>query len=141
MLFASAIANGRPIKVFNYGRHRRSFTYIDDVVEGLIGVLDRPPTGNPQWNAQLPDPASSTAPFRLLNIGSSESVELLDFVGALEASLGRKAEIELLPMQPGDVPESHADCSEIERLTGRAPQVPVEVGVPRFVEWYRNHYG
>jgi len=140
-LFTRAILAGEPIKVFNHGKHRRSFTYIDDIVEGVVGVLDRPPTGNEEWNAQLPDPASSRAPYRLVNVGSSESVELLRYVEVLEQCLGRKAEIELLPMQAGDVPESHADCSDIEKLTGRLPQIGVEVGVPRFVEWYRNHYG
>lgn len=140
-LFTRAILAGEPIQLFNHGQHRRSFTYIDDIVDGVVGVLDRPPAGDASWNPLTPDPASSRAPYRLLNIGGSESVELLRYVDVLERCLGRKAQVERLPLQPGDVPDSHADCAEIEALTGARPQVSVEEGVPRFVEWYRQYHG
>jgi UDP-glucuronate 4-epimerase len=139
--FADAIVKGEPIPLFNHGRHRRSFTYIDDIVEGVVGVLDRPPTANPAWDAAAADPATSAAPYRVLNIGSEQSVELLRYVEILEACLGRTAIREMLPLQPGDVPDSAADVRELFELVGYVPKVTVETGVAAFVEWYRRYYG
>jgi UDP-glucuronate 4-epimerase len=139
--FADAIRKGESIPLFNHGRHRRSFTYIDDIVEGVVRVLDRPPAPDPGWDAAAADPATSSAPYRLLNIGSEESVELLRYVEILEACLGRTAIREMLPLQPGDVPDSAADVGELFKLVGYAPQVTVETGVAAFVDWYRGYYG
>ena len=139
--FADAIVKGEPIPLFNHGRHRRSFTYIDDIVEGVVRVLDRPPTPDPAWDAAAADPATSSAPYRLLNIGSERSVELLRYVEILEACLGKTAIREMLPLQPGDVPDSAADVSELFRLVGYAPEVTVDDGVAAFVAWYRGYYG
>jgi UDP-glucuronate 4-epimerase len=140
-LFTKAILAGEPLKVYNHGRHTRSFTYIDDIVEGIVRVVDQPAQPNPAWDAMQPDPASSLAPHRIYNIGSRQRVHLLRYIEMLEECLGRKAELELLPLQPGDVPDTEADCSALETLTGYAPQVTVEQGVPRFVAWYREFYG
>jgi UDP-glucuronate 4-epimerase len=140
-LFTRAILAGEPLKVFNHGRHRRSFTYVDDIVEGVVRSLDQPPAANPDWNAAQPDPATSTAPYRLYNIGSPSTVELLRYIEVLEQSLGRRAVLEMLPLQAGDVPDTEADCTELARLTGYTPRVGVEEGVPRFVHWYRDYYG
>jgi UDP-glucuronate 4-epimerase len=139
--FADAILKGEPIPLFNHGRHRRSFTYIDDIVEGVVRVLDKPPTPDPTWDAAVADPATSAAPYRLLNIGSEHSVELLRYVEILEACLGRTAIREMLPLQPGDVPDSEADVSELFRLVGYAPVVTVDHGIAAFVDWYRAYYG
>ena len=139
--FADAIVKGEPIPLFNYGRHRRSFTFIDDIVDGVVRLLDLPPTANPGWDAADPDPANSAAPYRLLNIGSEQSVELLRFVEILETCLGRTALREMLPLQPGDVPDSAADVSELFNLVGYTPKVTVETGVAAFVDWYRDYYG
>jgi UDP-glucuronate 4-epimerase len=125
-LFAHAIMNGEPIKVFNHGRMKRAFTYVDDVVDGVLRVAERPPNGSP--------------PYRLYNIGNQQGVDLLRFIEVLEESLGRKAHKVFLPMQPGDVPETSADVEDLVRDTGFAPSVPVEVGVARFAEWYRSYY-
>src|ERR1700754_3119600 len=141
-LFTRAILSGEPIKVFNHGRHQRSFTYIDDIVEGVIRSLDRPPTVDSGWNAMDPDPSSSgVAPFRLFNIGNEQPVELLAYIRRLEQCLGREAIMDLLPLQPGDVPDTAADVSELRQATGYAPQVSVEEGVERFVRWYRDYHG
>jgi UDP-glucuronate 4-epimerase len=140
-LFTEAILAGRPIKVFNQGHMRRDFTYIDDVVEGVVRVSERTATGDPQWDGAHPDPAGSRAPFRLYNIGNSEPVDLMRVIAALEQALGRKAKIELLPMQPGDVPETYADVGDLARDVGFRPSTPIEEGVRRFVAWYCTHYG
>ncbi|WP_295588291.1 NAD-dependent epimerase [uncultured Lamprocystis sp.] len=138
--FTRAIIAGEPIDVFNYGKHRRDFTYIDDIVEGVIRVLDRVPQGNPEWSGEAPDAASSRAPFRLYNIGNNNPVELMEYIALLEQSLGLKAELNLLPLQPGDVPDTYADVSELVRDTGYHPNTSVADGVARFVAWYRDFY-
>jgi UDP-glucuronate 4-epimerase len=139
-LFTRAILAGEPIRVFNHGRHRRSFTYVDDIVEGIVRVLDQPPVGNPAWDGMAPDPASSLAPYRLFNIGNEQPVELLRYIEVLEACLGRKAQLELLPLQAGDVPDTEADVSALAAAVGYKPSVGVEEGVARFVAWYREYY-
>lgn len=139
-LFTKAILAGEPLKVFNHGRHKRSFTYIDDIVEGIVRTLDQPATPNAQWNGATPDSPTSQAPYRIFNIGSRTSVELLRYIEVLEQCLDRKASLELLPMQAGDVPESHADCTDLAVERGYEPKVTVEQGIPRFVEWYRGYY-
>ena len=133
------ILAGEPIPVFNHGRHKRSFTYIDDVVEGVIRTLDRVPAGDPDWNSDAPDPASSSAPFRLYNIGAEKQVELMRYIEVLEECLGRKAQMEMLPLQPGDVPDTMADVSDLEADVGYGPRVTVEEGVRAFVDWYRDY--
>lgn len=138
--FTRAILRGEPIEVFNYGRHRRDFTYIDDIVEGVIRVLDRVPQGNLDWSSATPDAASSRAPFRLYNIGNNNPVELMEYIAILEQNLGRKAQMNLLPLQPGDVPDTYADVSELVRDTGYHPKTSVTDGVARFVAWYRDFY-
>ena len=140
MIFARKILAGEPLDVFNYGRHRRDFTFIDDIVEGVVRVLAKPPIANPTWDAQTADPASSRASFRICNIGHSEPVELLYFIELLERALGRKAELNLLPMQPGDVENTFADMSDLEALVGYRPVVSIEQGVERFVDWYRSYH-
>ncbi|TAK39915.1 MAG: NAD-dependent epimerase [Lysobacteraceae bacterium] len=141
-LFTRAILEGKPIRVFNHGHHKRSFTYVDDVVEGVIRVLDRVPDRNPGWNGQRPDPATSgVAPYRLYNIGNEHPVELLRYIKVLEQCLGRKAEMEMLPLQPGDVPDTEADVGDLIANVNYRPTVPVETGVARFVDWYRGYYG
>ncbi len=139
-LFTRAILAGEPIDVFNYGHHRRDFTYIDDIVEGVIRVLDRVATPNPDWSSDAPDPATSRAPYRLYNIGSHRPVELMRYIEVLEDCLGRKAIRNLLPMQPGDVPDTYADVEALVRDVGYQPATPIEVGVARFVDWYREYY-
>lgn len=139
-LFTKAILEGNPIKVFNNGHHKRSFTFIDDIVEGVVHTLDRPPTGNEAWDGKHPDPATSKAPYRLFNIGNEQPVELLRYIEVLEACLGRKATMQLLPLQAGDVPDTEADVSELIEHIGYRPRVSVEEGVSRFVEWYREYY-
>lgn len=140
--FAKAISEGLPIKVFNHGKHKRSFTYIDDIVEGVIRTLDRAPGKNPDWNGLDPDPATSgVAPYRLYNIGHEQPVELLHFIRLLEKSLGREAIMEMLPLQPGDVPDTEADVSDLVESVGYRPRVTVEEGVARFAEWFRGYYG
>jgi UDP-glucuronate 4-epimerase len=138
--FTRAILEGRPLPVFNHGRHRRDFTYIDDIVEGVVRVLDRPAAPDPSWDPRSPDPAASAAPYRLYNIGAGRPVELLRYIEVLEAALGRKATLEMLDLQPGDVPDTEADVSELARDLGYQPSTPVETGVARFVEWYRPYY-
>jgi UDP-glucuronate 4-epimerase len=141
MIFASAIAEGRPIKLFNEGRHSRDFTYVDDIVEGVIRASDRPALPDPDWDPAIPDPATSSAPFRLYNIGNGAPVELADFIAALERALGRAAIRELLPLQPGDVPDTWADSGRLARAVNWRPATPVDEGVRRFVAWFRDWTG
>ena len=140
-LFTKAILSGEPIKVFNHGRHRRSFTYIDDIVEGVTRTLDKIPGRDPDWDGEAPDPASSgVAPYRIYNIGNEESVELLRYIQVLEACLGRKAIMEMLPLQAGDVPDTESDVSALAENVGYRPVVSVEEGVRNFVRWYRDYF-
>ena len=138
--FTKNIIEGRPIEVYNYGRHRRDFTYIDDIVQGIVKALDRVPAGDPDWDGSDPDPSTSSAPYRLYNIGSQQPVELMRYIEVLEGCLGRTAEKRLLPMQPGDVPDSWADVGDLVRDLGFRPATPVEEGVKRFVDWYVDYY-
>lgn len=140
-LFTRAIREGRPLALFNEGRMRRDFTYIDDAVEGVIRVLDRPARPDPAWDARHPDPVSSAAPYRIYNLGNSRAVDLLDVVETLESLLGRTAVRDLRPMQAGDVLETCADTSALERDIGFAPNTPLAEGLSRFVAWYRDYYG
>jgi UDP-glucuronate 4-epimerase len=140
-LFTDAILSGRPIDVFNHGDMRRDFTYIDDIVEGVVRVLDRPPAGDPSFDPMRPDPARSHAPYRVLNIGNSDPEPLMEFIAAIEAALGRTAEKRLLPLQDGDVPATEADTAELAALVGFRPRTDVREGVRRFVAWYRAYYG
>ncbi|MBV6413038.1 MAG: NAD-dependent epimerase [Xanthomonadales bacterium PRO6] len=139
-LFTKAILAGEPLKVFNHGRHKRSFTYVDDIVEGIVRVLDKPPAANSAWDSLIPDPATSAVPYRIFNIGSPSTVELLRYIELIEDSTGRKAALEMLPLQPGDVPDSEADCGALATAIDYVPCVQVEEGVPSFVRWYRKHY-
>jgi len=139
-LFTRAILAGKPIDVYNFGRMRRDFTYIDDIVEGVIRVTDHIATPNPHWSGDHPDPGTSAAPYRNYNIGNNQPVELLHLIGILENALGRKAEKNLMPMQPGDVPATFADVNDLVRDVGFQPATPIEEGVARFVEWYRGYY-
>lgn len=140
-LFTKAILAGEPIQVFNYGRHRRAFTYIDDIVEGVVRALDRVPAGSQDWDGMTADPATSSAPYRIFNVGSPETVELSRYIEVLERCLGKKAIVELLPLQAGDVPDTEADVGELMREVGYRPEVTVETGVARFVDWYRSYFG
>jgi UDP-glucuronate 4-epimerase len=139
-LFTRAILAGEPIQVFNHGRHKRSFTYIDDIVEGVVRALDRVAAPDPAWNGAVPDPATSSAPYRIYNIGNREPVELLRYIEVLEHCLGRKATMQMLPLQAGDVPDTEASVEDLVRDVGYSPTTPVEQGVARFVEWYRDYY-
>ena len=139
--FTRNILAGEPIEVFNHGRHRRDFTYIDDIVEGVVRTLDHPPAADPDWDATAPDPATSHAPYRILNIGNQAPMELERYIETLEKCLGRTAVRNLLPLQPGDVPDTSADIGDLAALTGYRPRTPIEEGVPRFVDWYREYYG
>ncbi|HPQ96645.1 MAG: NAD-dependent epimerase [Thiothrix sp.] len=140
-LFTRAILAGEKLNVFNYGRHKRDFTYIDDITEGIIRVLDRPAAGNPLWDGNHPDPGTSRAPWRVYNIGNQRPVELMDYIAAIENALGKKAAMNLLPLQPGDVPDTFADVEALVEDTGYRPSMSVEDGISRFVEWYRGYYG
>ena len=139
--FAKAIMAGEPIDVYNYGKHRRDFTYIDDIVEGVVRALDQAAAPNPEWQGDTPDPGSSTAPWRVYNIGSNSPVELLDYIEALESALGRSTTKNLLPMQPGDVPDTYADVDDLVADLGYRPSTPIEVGVAKFAEWFKSYYG
>jgi UDP-glucuronate 4-epimerase len=139
-LFTKAILKNEPIKVFNHGKMQRDFTYIDDIVEGVIRVMNRIPKANPDWSSDRPDPSSSCAPYRLYNIGNNQPVALMDFVKAIEAALGKKAQIEYLPLQPGDVPATYADVSDLMADTGFKPSTPVPQGIQQFVDWYLAYY-
>ncbi|EMS79261.1 NAD-dependent epimerase [Desulfotignum phosphitoxidans] len=140
-LFTKAILKNEPIKVFNHGKMQRDFTYIDDIVEGVIRVMNRIPEANPDWSSDRPDPSSSCAPYRLYNIGNNQPVALMDFVKAIETALGKKAQIEYLPLQPGDVPATYADVSDLMADTGFKPSTPVPRGIQQFVDWYLAYYG
>ena len=139
-LFTRAILAGQAIDVFNHGQMRRDFTYVDDIVEAVLRVSDRPPAADPAYSAENPHPAISDAPYRVFNIGNHQPVALLDFIGCLENHLGRTAEKRLLPMQPGDVPATYADTSALEKWIDFAPATPLDVGIGRFVDWYRRYY-
>ncbi len=140
-LFTKAILKNEPIKVFNHGKMQRDFTYIDDIVEGVIRVMNQVPVPNPEWSSDRPDPSSSCAPYRLYNIGNNQPVALMDFVKAIETALGKKATIEYLPLQPGDVPATYADVSDLISDTGFKPSTPVPQGIQQFVDWYLAYYG
>jgi len=137
--FARAIMNGEPITVFNHGRHRRDFTYIDDIVEGIIRVLDRPASPNPVWNSNNPDPASSSAPYRIYNIGNNNPVELMEYIEALESSIGKKAKKVFLPLQPGDVKDTYADVDDLNDQFDYKPSIGVKQGIQSFVNWYKEY--
>ena len=139
-LFTEAILKGESIKVFNYGKMKRDFTYIDDIVEGVIRVADRPATPNKDFDPMNPDPGSAKVPFKVYNIGNSSPVLLMDYIHAIEEGLGKKAKMELLPLQPGDVPASHADVSDLVRDTGYKPETTIENGVKAFTDWYLDYY-
>jgi len=139
--FTRAILEDRPIDVYNYGQMRRDFTYIDDVVEGLIRVIERVPRPDPNWNGEKPDCGSSSAPYRIYNIGNHNPVELGYFIEVLECKLGKKAKQNLLPLQDGDVPATYADVEDLARDVGFRPATPIEAGISRFVDWYREYYG
>jgi UDP-glucuronate 4-epimerase len=140
-LFTRNILEGKPIEVFNHGHHRRDFTYVDDIAEGVVRVAERPPQPDPKWRSDAPDPASSFAPFRLYNIGNNRPVELMRYIEVLEECLGRKAQKNFLPLQPGDVPETCADIDDLVRDVGYRPATPLEVGVKNFVDWFCGYYG
>jgi UDP-glucuronate 4-epimerase len=139
-LFTKNILAGKPIDVFNYGNHRRDFTYVDDIAQGVMRAADRVATANAEWNGDDPDPGTSKAPYRLYNIGNNQPVELGRYIECIERSLGRKAQKNLLPLQPGDVPDTFADIDDLVRDVGYRPATPVEVGVERFVRWYVEYY-
>jgi UDP-glucuronate 4-epimerase len=139
-IFTKAISDGRPIDVYNHGKMQRDFTYIDDIVTGILKVLDSPPEGDSSWTGKTPDPSRSRAPYRLYNIGNNSPVELMDFIDAIERSLGKEAKKNYLPMQPGDVPATWADVNDLEEDFGYKPSVPVQEGIERFVEWYLDFY-
>ncbi len=139
--FTRLILEGRPLDVYNFGKMRRDFTYIDDVVEGVVRIMSKPPSPDPSRKERGPDPAESAAPFRIFNIGRGEPVELLRFIEIIEGELGKKAIKNFLPHQPGDVTETFADTDDLTRITGFTPEVPLEEGIRRFVRWYREYYG
>ena len=139
--FTENIFNNLPIDVYHHGQHRRDFTYIDDIVAGVVKALDYIPQPNPDWRSDTPDPASSHAPFRIYNIGNQRPIQLLDYIAAIEACTGRKAQLNLLPMQPGDVAETYAEVDDLVRDVGYAPNTPIEQGIGKFIDWYRTYYG
>ncbi|PSB03047.1 NAD-dependent epimerase [Merismopedia glauca] len=140
-LFTKAIFEDRPIDVFNYGKMKRDFTYVDDIVAGVVKVLDNPAKVNPNWSGLDPDPATSMAPYRIYNIGNNQSVELGKFIEVLEQAIGKEAKKNFLPLQPGDVLETYADINDLAKAVDFKPQVPIEIGIPKFVDWYREYYG
>jgi len=139
-MFTKNILEGKPIDVFNFGQHKRDFTYIDDIVEGVIHTLDHVAEPNPDWNGDNPDSGTSKAPYRLYNIGNNQPVELMRFIEVLEKNLGKTAEKNFLPMQQGDVPATYANVDDLMRDVGYAPKTPIETGIARFVEWYKDYY-
>jgi len=139
-LFTEAILNDKPIKVFNYGKMKRDFTYIDDIIEGVVRVLNNPPQPNPNWDKTNPDPGTSSAPYKVYNIGNNNPVELMKFIETLEEKLGKKAEKKFLPMQDGDVPETYADIDDLVKDFGFKPSTSLNDGIERFVEWYKEYY-
>ena len=138
--FAQAITKGETIKVFNYGNHRRDFTYIDDIVEGVIRILDRPAPPNPEWSSENPDSATSSAPWRVYNIGNNNPVNLMDYINALEEALGKEAKKEFLPIQPGDVPDTYADVSDLVKEFDYKPDTSVKEGIANFAQWFKEYY-
>ena len=139
-IFTRKILSGQPIDVYNHGDHARDFTYIDDIVAGVVGMLDPTATSDPAWNGEAPDPSTSSAPYRIYNIGNNRPARLLDFIGAIEAATGRKAELNMLPMQPGDVHQTFADIGPIIEAIGFSPKTPLDVGIGKFADWYRSFY-
>jgi len=139
-MFTKNIIEGKPIDVFNNGKHRRDFTYIDDIVQGVIRTMDHTATPNPDWDPSRPDPGTSMAPYRLYNIGNQQPVELMRYIEVIEACVGKKAEMNMLPMQPGDVPDTWADTTALSDAVGYAPSTPIETGVRNFVDWYLDFY-
>ncbi|MGC1393079.1 MAG: NAD-dependent epimerase [Coleofasciculaceae cyanobacterium] len=139
-LFTKAILEGQPINVFNHGKMRRDFTYVDDIVEGVVRVLDKVPEANPNWSGDAPDPSSSNAPYKLYNIGNNQPIELMHFIEVLENCLGKKAEKNMLPLQPGDVLATYADVDDLVQDVGFKPNTSIETGVEKFVAWYREYY-
>jgi hypothetical protein len=140
-IFTKKILAGEPIDVFNSGQHSRDFTYIDDIVEGVVRILDRVAAPNPDWSGDDPDPASSTAPYRLYNIGNNQPVDLMDFIKCIEMALGKVAQKNMLPLQPGDVQATYADVDALVAEINFKPQTPIEVGIRRFIDWYKVYYG
>jgi UDP-glucuronate 4-epimerase len=138
--FTRNILAGEPIDVYNNGNHQRDFTYIDDIIEGVVRVLDKTPLPNPDWSGDAPDPASSTAPYRLYNLGNHQPVELMHYIGVLEDCLGKKAVKNMLPMQPGDVQATYADVDALVKAIDYQPAMSVEEGMARFVDWYLHYY-
>jgi len=140
-LFTRAILEGKPIQIFNHGKMRRDFTYIDDIVGGVIRVMENPPKPNPDWRSEAPDPGTSYAPYRIYNIGNNQPVELMEFVKVIEETLGIEAKKEYLPMQPGDVPATYADIDDLTRDLGFHPQTGIREGIRSFMAWYKEYYG
>ena len=140
-LFTKRILAGKRIQVFNHGEMKRDFTYIDDVTEGVIRVMDKIPSPNPEWTGQVPDPSTSPGPYRIYNIGNNSPVSLMDFIGAIEQALGKNAVKEYLPLQPGDVPETYADVDDLNQTTDFRPGTSIEEGIKEFVDWYFDYYG
>jgi UDP-glucuronate 4-epimerase len=139
-LFTRAILDGKPIDVFNHGKMRRDFTYIDDIVEGVVRTLDNPAPPNPGWSGDSPDPGTSAAPYRIYNIGNNNPVELMHLIEVIEDALGKKAEKNMLPIQPGDVPATWADVDDLMKDVGFKPSTPIEEGVAKFVAWFKDYY-
>jgi UDP-glucuronate 4-epimerase len=139
-LFAKAIIEGKPIKLFNHGNMRRDFTFVEDVSEAVVRLIDHPPQGNPEWSGETPDPATSTAPWKIYNIGNNNPEDLMHVVSLLEQEFGRKAAKEMLPMQPGDVPATYADIDDLAREIGFRPTTTIENGIARFAKWYRDYH-
>ncbi len=139
-MFTRNIIEGKPIDVFNYGDHKRDFTYIDDIVEGVIRTMDHTAEANPEWDSGNPDPGTSKAPYRLYNIGNQQPIELMHYIEVIEECVGKKAEKNLLPLQPGDVPDTFADAQDLVQDVGYKPDTPIEVGVKKFVDWYLDYY-
>jgi len=139
-LFVRAILSGEPIKVFNHGNMRRDFTYIDDIIEGVVRVMKKRPEPNPAWTGDAPDPGTSYAPYRLYNIGNNNPEDLMRFIGVIEEKLGRKAQKEFMDLQPGDVPATYANIDDLYDAVGFKPETPIEVGIGRFIDWYRRYY-
>lgn len=140
-LFTRAICEGKPIRVFNHGNMQRDFTYIDDIIEGVVRVMANRPEPNPSWSGDRPDPGTSYVPYRLYNIGNNQPVSLMDFIETIETALGKQAQKEYYDMQPGDVPATYADVDDLIKDVGFKPETPLEVGIQRFVAWYREYYG
>jgi UDP-glucuronate 4-epimerase len=139
-IFTKAILEGKPIKVFNYGKMQRDFTYIDDIIEGVVRVMDKIPVPDPDWKGEDPDPGTSPSPYRLFNIGNNNPVELMDFIEAIERALGKDAVKEFLPLQPGDVPATYADVDDLIEEVGFKPETSIFEGIEKFIEWYLDYY-